>query len=59
MGGELGDELIGPSIMECVGGRGVRGSTYRSKYRIFSVHYGIEFIACLIRFMYLCCKSQY
>ena len=42
MGGELGDVLIGPSIMECEGGRGVRGSTYRSKYRTFSAHYGID-----------------
>ena len=32
MGGELGDVLIGPSIMECEGGRGVRGCYYRSKY---------------------------
>ena len=32
MGGELGDVLIGPSIMECDGRRGVRGCIYRSKY---------------------------
>ena len=25
VGGELGDDLIVPSIMECEGGRGVRG----------------------------------
>ena len=29
----MGDVLIAPSIMECEGGSGVRGSTYRSKYR--------------------------
>ena len=40
MGGKLGD--IGPSIMEYEGGRGVRGSTYRSKYRTFRVHCGID-----------------
>ena len=28
MGGELGEELIAPSIMECEGGRGVRGCIY-------------------------------
>ena len=32
MGGELGVVLIGPSIMECDGGRGVRGCTYSTKY---------------------------
>ena len=37
MGGEVEDVLIAPSIMECNGGRGVRGCTYRSKYRTFSI----------------------
>ena len=32
VGGELLDVLIAPSIMECDGGRGVRGCSYCSKY---------------------------
>ena len=33
VGGELGDVFIGPSIMECEGGRGIWGCIYRSKYK--------------------------
>ena len=32
MGGELGDIVIGPSLMEYEGGRGVRGMFLYSKY---------------------------